>query len=158
MADMNVEYINPFLMAATQVMKDMCQLQLAVGKPYVKATEFEKDSIVVSIGITGEVRGQVLLAFSMEVACDLASKMCFMPITTLDELSISALSELGNMILGNAATVLSTKGIGIDITPPSIIQGNFKLASAYAKNVCIPITYDGGSKLIELDISLKKEG
>lgn len=32
-----------------------------------------------------------------------------MPITALDELSLSALSELGNMILGNAATVLSTR-------------------------------------------------
>lgn len=156
MADMNVEYINVFLVAATQVMKEMCQLQLAIGKPYVKPTEFDKDSIVVSIGITGEVRGQVLLAFNTTVACDIASKMCFMPITQLDELSISALSELGNMILGNAATVMSTKGIGIDITPPSIIQGDFKLASAYAKNVCIPLTYDDG-KVIELDISLRKE-
>lgn len=156
MADMNVEYINPFLMAATQVMEGMCQIKPAIGKPYVKPTEFAKDSIVVSIGITGEIRGQVLLAFNMEVACDLASKMCFMQITALDDLSISALSELGNMILGNAATVLSTKGIGIDITPPSIIQGDFRLASAYAKNVCIPLTYDDG-KLVEVDISLRKE-
>lgn len=156
MADMNVEYINVFLMAATQVMKDMCQLQVGVGKPYVKPTEFDSESIVISIGVTGEVRGVVLLAFSVDVACDIASKMCFMPITQLDELSVSALSELGNMILGNAATVLSTKGIGIDITPPTIIQGDFKLSSAYAKNVCIPLAYDGG-KIIELDISLKKE-
>lgn len=156
MADMNVEYINVFLMAATQVMKDMCQLQLGVGKPYVKATEFDTDTIVVSIGVTGEVRGVVLLAFGVDVACDIASKMCFMPITQLDDLSISALSELGNMILGNAATVLSTKGIGIDITPPTIIQGDFKLSSAYAKNICIPLAYEEG-KIIELDISLKKE-
>lgn len=156
MADMNVEYINVFLVAATQVMRDMCQLQLGVGKPYVKPTEFDRDMIVVSIGITGEIRGQVLLAFGTDVACDIASKMCFMQITQLDELSISALSELGNMILGNAATVLSTKGIGIDITPPSIIQGNFKLASAYAKNVCVPLVYDG-NKIVELDISLRKE-
>ena len=156
MADMNIEYINPFLMASTQVLKDMCQLKTEMGKPYVKPTEFGADTIVVSIGITGEIRGQVLIAFSKAVACDIASKMCFMPITELDELSISALSELGNMILGNAATVLSTKGIGIDITPPTIIQGNFTLASAYAKNVCIPLNYEDG-KVIEIDVSLKKE-
>lgn len=156
MGDMNVEQINVFLMAATQVMKDMCQLQLSVGKPYVKPTEFDKESIVVSIGITGEIRGQVLLVFDTAVACDIASKMCFTQITQLDDLSISALSELGNMVLGNAATVMSTKGIGIDITPPSIIQGDFRLASAYAKNICIPLSYDE-DKIIELDISLRKE-
>lgn len=156
MADMNVEYINVFLMAATQVMKDMCQMQFTIGKPFVKPMEFEAESTVVTIGVTGDLRGQVLLAFDTKVACDIASKMCFMPITQLDELSISALSELGNMILGNAATVLSTKNIGIDITPPSIIQGNFVLSSAYAKNVCIPLVYEG-DKTIELDVSLRKE-
>lgn len=30
----NVEYINPFLMAATSIIKDICQVDIAVGKPY----------------------------------------------------------------------------------------------------------------------------
>lgn len=156
MADMNVEYINVFLMAATQVMKDVCHINFGVGKPYVKPTEFEAESVVVNIGITGQMRGLVLLAMHNDVACDIAGKMCFMPIEKLDEISMSALSELGNMIFGNAATVLSTKGIVVDITPPSIIQGNFKLSNAYAKNICVPLSYDG-NKLVELDISIKKE-
>ena len=156
MADMNVEYINVFLLAATQVMKDVCQMHFTVGKPYVKATEFDRESIVVNIGVTGQVRGQVLMAMSDEVACDIASRMCFQTITKLDELSLSALSELGNMVLGNAATVLSTKGKIVDITPPSIIQGNFKLSSTYAQNICVPLAYDE-NKIIELDISLKNE-
>ena len=163
MADMNVEYINVFLLAATQVMKDVCQMHFTVGKPYVKATEFDRESIVVNIGVTGQVRGQVLMAMSNEVACDIASRMCMMPITELneiitklDELSLSALSELGNMVLGNAATVLSTKGKIVDITPPSIIQGNFKLSSTYAQNICVPLAYDE-NKILELDISLKNE-
>lgn len=91
-----------------------------------------------------------------EVACDIASRMCFMTIEKLDEISLSALSELGNMIFGNAATVLSTKGIIVDITPPSIIQGSFKLSSAHAKNICVPLSYDS-DRTIELDISIKKE-
>ena len=82
--------------------------------------------------------------------------MCFQTITKLDELSLSALSELGNMILGNAATVLSTKGKIVDITPPSIIRGDFTLASAYTQNICVPLSYDD-NKVIELDISLKNE-
>ena len=156
MADINVEYINVFLMAATQVIKDVCHINFSVGKPYVKSTEFEEESVVVNIGLTGQMRGQVLLAMNDKVACDIASKMCFMPIEKLDDISLSALSELGNMIFGNAATVFSTKGIAIDITPPSIIQGNFKLSNAYAKNICVPLNYDDG-RVIELDISIKKE-
>ncbi len=99
------------------------------------------------------VPGTVLLAFHRDVALDVASKMCMMTVTELDELSKSALRELGNMILGNAATVLSTKNVIIDITPPAIVQGNFKIERIYAQNICIPMTYDG-DKLVEFDISI----
>lgn len=156
MADMNVEFINPFLMAATSIMRDMCQTELKVGKPYVKTTEFDGDSVVIMIGVTGEMRGQVIIAFALDVACDIASKMIMMPITEMNELSMSAISELGNMILGNAATILSTKGVGIDITPPSLCRGTMSITTSYAKNICIPLMY-GDGKCIELDIALKQE-
>lgn len=156
MAEINVEIINPFLMAATSIMRDMCQLETKVGKPYVKTTEFDSDSVIIMIGITGEMRGQVIIAFSLDVACDIASKMIMMPICEMNELSMSAISELGNMILGNAATILSTKGIGIDITPPSLCRGTMSITTSYAKNICIPLYYDG-EKCIELDIALKQE-
>ncbi len=45
-----------------------------------------------------------------------------MPVTELDDMATSAISELGNMIMGNAATIFSTKGIVIDITPPTVCQ------------------------------------
>lgn len=97
-----------------------------------------------------------MLAFSYENACKVASKMIMMEVTEFDELSTSAISELGNMIMGNAATILSTKGIGIDITPPSFCRGNISIVTSYAKNICIPLTYNGET-LIELDIAVKGE-
>ena len=154
MADINVEYINPFLSAATSIMHDMCQTELKIGRPYVKTTEFKEDSVLIMIGVTGEMRGQVILAFTYEKACEIASKMIMMPVTELDELSTSAISELGNMVMGNAATILSTKGIGIDITPPAFCRGNFSITTAYTKNICIPLEHEGGITL-ELDIAVK---
>lgn len=156
MAEINVEYINPFLMAATSIMKNMCQLDVKVGKPYVKTTEFANDSVIIMIGITGEMRGQVVIGFSLEVACDIASKMIMMPITEMNELSMSAISELGNMILGNAATILSTKGIGIDITPPALCRGSLSMTTTYARNICIPLMYED-NRFVELDIAIKQE-
>ena len=154
--EMKIEHINPFLTAASSVFSNMFGIQLSAGKPYVKVTAFETSTLVISFGVTGQISGQVLIAFSNDVACDIASKMCMMPIDELNELSLSALSELGNMILGNAATVLSTKSILVDITPPSLIKGDFIIESSFAKNICIPLIYDG-NKAIELDISLKED-
>lgn len=156
MAEMNVEFINPFLMAATSIMKDICQVEMKIGKPYVKSTSFEGDSVIIMIGVTGEMRGQVLIVFKLQKALDVASKMMMgMPVAELDEMAISAISELGNMFMGNAATILSTKGIGIDITPPTLCRGNLSITQSYTKNICIPLS--GDDITIELDIAVKNE-
>lgn len=152
---MNVEYINPFLLSSASVLQSMCGMTLKAGKPYVKSTQFDTDHVVICIGITGQLSGQVLMDLKKETALDIASRMCMMQITKLDELGLSALSELGNMVLGNAATVISTKGIIIDITPPTIIQGNFYMDRSYAENICIPLSYDNGA--LELNVSIKEK-
>ena len=150
----NVEYINPFLMAATNIIKDICQIDMQVGKPYVKQTAFADDSVIIMIGITGAMRGSVIIALTYNKALEIASKMMMgMPVTELDEMATSAISELGNMIMGNAATILSTKGVGIDITPPTLCRGNLTITQSYTKNICIPLS--GDDITIELDVAVK---
>lgn len=152
----NVEYINPFLMAASSIIKDICQIEMKVGKPYIKSTEFAEDSVVIMIGLTGEMRGQVMIALSCTKALEIASRMMMgMPVSELDDMAISAISELGNMIMGNAATILSTKGIAVDITPPTVCRGNIKFSQAFAKNICVPLS--GDDITIELDVAVKGE-
>mgnify|MGYP001196964668 CR=1 FL=1 len=91
-------------------MRDACQMEMSIGKPYVKTTEFGEDSVIIMIGITGEMRGQVMIAMKITKACEIASKMMMgMPVPELDEMAMSAISELGNMIMGNAATILSLR-------------------------------------------------
>ena len=157
MAELSVEYINPFLAAATSIMKSMCQLDVNIGKPYVKTTEFENDSLVIMIGVTGEMRGQVLIAMTEENACSIASKMCMMEVKTIDDFASSAISELGNMIMGNAATVFSSNGIGIDITPPTLSHGEVSFTSNYAKTLSVPMVFADGSGSIDLFLALRQE-
>jgi len=153
MAGMNAEHINPFLIASTKILKDMCYVDVKIGKPYIKSTEFKEDTLVILIGITGEIRGQVMIAFSNETACNIASKMIMMPVNQMDELSTSAICELGNMILGNTATIFSTKGITIDITPPTLCTGNVSFSNNYTPNICVPLHYE--DHVIEINVAIK---
>lgn len=155
MATISAEHINPFLMASKKVLQDVCFMEVGVQKPVLKQAVFGKDSWVIIIGITGELGGQVLLVMSRENACSIASKMCMTEITEIDEFASSALSELGNMILGNAATVLSSNGVGIDITPPNLLNGEGSLTNSYGKSLCVPLTIPGGE--VELYLALKME-
>jgi chemotaxis protein CheX len=154
MATLNVEHINPFLMASTKVLKEMCYVDAKIGKPYIKQPVFLDNTMVILIGITGEMKGQVMIAFEHLVACDIASKMIMMPITEMDEFARSAICELGNMIMGNSATVFSTKGISIDITPPTVGNGTMSFSNNFAQNVCIPLEYEEDKK-IEINIAIK---
>lgn len=153
-ATVNADYINPFLIASTKVLKDMVMIDAKVGKPYIKDSNFKDDSLLIMLGVTGSVKGQVILAFTVPVALDIASKMCMMPMTELNELAQSAVSELGNMILGNTATVFSTKGILIDITPPMMCRGPVAFTNTYSTNICVPLIYEE-DKTIEINVAMK---
>ena len=155
MATLNAEHINPFLMTAKKILQDVCFVEVAIQKPVLKEARFSKDDWVIIIGVTGEMRGQVLIAMSEKNACAIASKMCMTEIKQIDDFASSALSELGNMIMGNASTVFSSSGIGIDITPPTLSHGEVSFTSTYAKSLCVPMVFDGGG--IDLFLALKQE-
>ncbi|MDF2821559.1 MAG: hypothetical protein K0R15_2000 [Clostridiales bacterium] len=157
MTAFNVEFINPFLTAATKILNEMCQIETKLGRPVIKEPVFGENSLVIMIGVTGEMKGQVMISFTLDIACEIASKMMMgMPVPELNELAKSAICELGNMILGNTATIFSTKGIGIDITPPTLVFGNMSFSHTFAKNICVPIIYEE-NKGIEINIAMKQE-
>ncbi|MBO6108972.1 MAG: chemotaxis protein CheX [Eubacterium sp.] len=155
MATLNAEHINPFLMTAKKILQDVCFVEVAIQKPMLKEASFGKDDWVIIVGVTGEMRGQVLIAMSEKNACAIASKMCMTEIKAIDDFAASALSELGNMIMGNASTVFSSSGIGIDITPPTLSHGEVSFTSTYTKSLCVPMVFDGGG--IDLFLALKQE-
>lgn len=148
-----VEHINPFLKASTKVFAEMCGMNIEIGKPYMSEPILAKDSVMILIGITGEIKGQVIITLSSDIALDIASKMMMMEVTEIDDMVNSAIGELGNMILGNAATIFAASSINIDITPPTIGRGDMKFTSVYAHNICIPFNYD--NKQINFNVAVK---
>jgi len=153
---MKVEYINPFIKATTEVFKTMLNRELTTGKPYIKASPFVADSLMIMVGITGEIRGQASISMSEDLARSVASTMMMgMPVDALDELSKSALSELANMIMGNSATLLFNTGVNIDITPPTLMMGdNMQVSAGSMRTVCVPLLCDLGEFM--LDVSVKE--
>lgn len=154
MATINVDHINPFLLASSKILKEMCFIETKVGRPFVRDPIFLDNTLLIIIGFTGKMKGQVMISFTQEIALDIASKMIMMPVTQMDDFAMSAISELGNMILGNAATIFSTKGIDIDITPPTIGTGTMSFSYSYSRNICIPFIYED-NKEIAINIAVK---
>ena len=76
-------------------------------------------------------------------------------ISEIDEMVRSAISELGNMISGNASTMLYNQGVRVDITPPKVIE-SAQSAGFYAKQaLTVPLIMEG---IGELDIQVLVAG
>ncbi|MDP4092488.1 MAG: chemotaxis protein CheX [Bacillota bacterium] len=152
---MNVEYINPFIEASQTVLKQISGIDAKLGKVYLKDSPYKSDNVMIIVGLTGKIRGQTIFSMAKQVALNIASAMmCGMPVTELDEISKSAISELTNMILGNTATILYNRGVGIEITPPSFLMGeNMQISSSKATTICVPL-YLNDTDVLEIDISV----
>lgn len=155
---MKVEYINPIIEASKNVINQITGLDPSLGKIYRKQVPYSVDTIVVLIGLTGQIQGSVNVSLNKGLALKIVSAMMGgMEVKELDELAKSAISELCNMILGNAATIFYSNNINIDITPPIIMTGsNIEVSQANAVVISVPLNFDNGDKL-ELDISYKEK-
>ncbi|MBR1740311.1 MAG: chemotaxis protein CheX [Lachnospiraceae bacterium] len=153
MAPIRAEIVNPFLMASKKLLQEVCSAEVSMAKPVLRDTTFRKEDWVITLGVTGEVQGRVFLGMTEGQACAIASKMCMREITAMDELASSAICELGNMILGNASTLLSNAGILTDITPPRLSSGDTDTGGGEAKALCVPMIFEGGGMDVYLALS-----
>lgn len=155
---MNVEYINPFIEASQSVLVMMTGVKPELGKVHLRKAPFSSENIAVIVGLTGKIRGQVVISFSKDSALSVASAMMGgMPVIELDEISKSAISELANMIMGNTATILASRDIGIEITPPSLLMGEkLMITPANMQTISIPLILSNKNR-IEIDVSLEEK-
>jgi chemotaxis protein CheX len=123
-SDMQAKYMNPFLSSSIVVLETLIQVKPSLGELKVKVLEKFNDQIWLKIGIVGGMTGDIIFGFPEQVALKIASGMMggYMQLTKFDEMCQSAISELGNMISGNASTILYNDGIVVDITPPSFVN------------------------------------
>lgn len=146
------EHVNPFILSVCKVVKDVCKMDLKIGKPGVKKEEYPDDASIIELGIVGGLSGKVILNMEHPAALEIISKMMMQPVNTIDEIGQSAISELGNMIAGNAATVFANNNILIDITPP----GNYDGSSYQGQGnqmLSIPFCSDAGSISVDIFIA-----
>ncbi|MHA0856717.1 chemotaxis protein CheX [Paenibacillus sp. CMAA1364] len=149
---MKAEIINPFLESARGVIEQVIQVSPSTGNLGIKTIEFVKGDIWIQVGMTGQISGNVIFGLKETVALKIVSAMMGgFVITEMDEMGQSAISELGNMISGNASTILANQGVTVDITPPKIVTPENDTLFQSKKALSIPLTMDG---IGEMDIQV----
>lgn len=137
---MKVEYVSPFAEAARSCFETLIGSAPQRGSLSARPQLFTTQQISIVCGITGPIEGLVIYGMSKISADKIASRMIGAPVVTFDNLAASAIAELGNMISGNAASILANAGYAVDITPPTIIRGtNVKVTTLNVPALVIPM-------------------
>ena len=152
---MNIDYINPFIEASQLVIKKAADVQVRLGKVFIRKQPYDVNSPLIEVGLIGRIQGKAVINTPLPVAFEIISKMMMgLKVSELDDLGKSALNELANMIMGNTATILYNKGVGIDISTPQMMFGDgVIMPPPNMKTISIPLLLDDFGAM-ELDISI----
>jgi len=118
-----VELINVFIKAATDVLQSEVGEEASAGSVRVLSSAQTSEEVTVMIGVSGDVRGMVLLGMSERTAKAIVSRMMDEPCPLFDELAQSGIAEMGNVITGIATQGLEAHGFSVTISPPALISG-----------------------------------
>jgi chemotaxis protein CheX len=143
---MEIKLYDSFLEATRDVFQLMLDLSDIQASPVASLNL--TDSLDISIGVIGDLQGEVFYRFPQKTSLNMVSIMVGMDMESVDDFVTSAISEIANIISGNVLTLLSGKDIKCDILPP--VQGkpddskNYELCTACciktsAGEVCLDI-------------------
>ncbi len=125
---MDVRVVNALIAAVVNTLKTLLNVTPVVGKPGILKEIKPKYDMVTVIGFSGGVEGNLIYSFNPSNALKIVSKMMGFEYENLDDLAMSAIGELGNMIAGALAMNLEKVGCRIVISPPTVVTGkNLKL-------------------------------
>ncbi|WP_335869659.1 chemotaxis protein CheX [Bacillus sp. 2205SS5-2] len=144
--------IQEVLNSSIEAIKAVIPMVLNMETPSLLQQPLYQHSIGVLIGMTGDVRGRVIIESNEETLSGIGTVMFGMPLE--GEMLESFAGELGNMIAGNLSTNVAQKGYTTDITPPTVIVGKSKMYG-FERAVRLPIQIENAGSL---DIILMIEG
>ncbi len=152
---MRLEYINPFVEASCDIMKEVLDTDVEREELFLKETTVPILGVAVLIGLTGSVRGRVLIDMELATAIKIAGIMNGDELKQFDDLAKATITELANMIGGRAITELHNEGFTFEVSPPTIFTGtNMEVSSPNLEAFIVPLVTPFGR--LEVNVAVRE--
>lgn len=151
---MRVEYINPFVEAAYNILTEVLGGEIRRGELYLKSTSMPVMGVAALVGLAGDVEGRVIFDMSLESAMKIASRMNNEELKEFDDLAKATITELANLITAQAVTKLHDLGFRFDLTPPALFTGeNMEISDHEVEALIVPMETDQGK--VEVNVAIR---
>lgn len=153
---MRVEYINPFVETAYNILAEVLGGEVKRGDLYLKSTSMPVMGVAALVGLAGDVEGRVLFDMSMETALNIASQMNCEKLTEFDALAKATITELANLITAQAVTKLHELGFRFDLTPPALFTGEkMEVSDHEVEALIVPMITEQGK--VEVNVAIREK-
>ncbi len=153
---MRVEFLNPFVDSACEILRLELQEQISRGDLHLENGLYVTDDVTVILSLIGSIQGTVFYGMSKNTAIKVASALMGATFDQLDRLVQSGIAELGNVITGRASMKLAEAGYEADISTPSLIMGKGATISTLDQpRLIVPLITRLGDVAIHLSLQEK---
>jgi chemotaxis protein CheX len=151
------DILEPFVEAARDVLAAELGVTVTPGRLSLANGAATTLDVTVVIGITGRLTGIAVYGMPAEMAKAIVGKMLGETVDELDDMALSGVAELGNVITGQATTLLSGMGLVCDISPPMLLMGaGSQLSTMSIQRLVIPLATDFGT--MQAQVAIKVTG
>lgn len=150
------EHLEPFVAAARAVLEQELNSEVEAGRLALAATTCTTHEVTAIIGITGQLTGMAMYGMSEATALAIVGQLMGAPCDQLDELALSGIGELANVITGGATTLLAQLDLDVDIAPPMLLQGaGSRISTAGIQRLVVPLVTALGT--VEAQLAIKEK-
>ncbi len=122
---MKAEYANIFIKSAVEVFQKEVNVHLSRKDLAKKSSPVPSLPVSIILGITGFIRGQVVYAMDENFTYAVAKAMLPNKLPAdIRRLANSAVSEMANIITGQASIALAGESEKINLTPPAVLMAS----------------------------------
>lgn len=119
---MKYEYIEPFVNSTIKIFDSVVQCDVAKGNISLVGVDEIIGDVSVVIRLKGDSDGSIILNMDAETAIKVCNVMNSGDFNSITPFGMDSISELANMIAGNAASELNDMGFDFEVSPPLIVN------------------------------------
>jgi chemotaxis protein CheX len=150
---MKLSLIQPFISAVDAVLSETLQCPVEIGDLSMEDDAYRKKGVAAMIAIKGAIEGRVILDMEARAAAQVATCLAGEDITLDDQVMRETVSELANMVIGNAVTILNDRGSTFKVFPPELISEE-QLVCATADTEATVLSFQTEHGNVYMNISL----
>lgn len=150
---MKAEWINPFILATRDTFEKMMHLKVTNGKPYILSAEVNIKDISGMIGLSGSIKGAVVIGFPAEAALGIVNLFMMENFQELNADVSDAVGEIANIIAGYVKKFIPSETI--DISLPSVVRGPRHMVQMPKETPVIVIPFETEKGAFVLEVAMR---